>query len=155
MRRRLLIFALLVGAIVMIAITWPRPTEAEVVEAETVRAIQKLQILHNNTVKSSPWFAAEMILRRSKDPEGDYQKQFMAGMQRLVDLRVLEQRDFPLEGSKGRSLLEVLAKSQFTNDLLWVISYKTDGNVRVTAKAAEMIRWQRLIEGCAKNRDTN
>jgi hypothetical protein len=76
-------------------------------------------------------------------------------MQRLVDLRVLEQRDFPLEGSKGRSLLEVLAKSQFTNDLLWVISYKTDGNVRVTAKAAEMIRWQRLIEGCAKNRDTN
>jgi len=67
-------------------------------------------------------------------------------MARLLELGILEKRHFPLSFGTARARLNQAAMAGFSKDLLWIISYESEGTVAITAKPTEMPKWKALIE---------
>ena len=147
--------ALVLAVLLICAFGIDRRSEGERVEAETASAVRKIQILNSGRIKQSPVFAAELILRSAlgqKDARNHYMEQFDLGMNRLVELGILEKRAFVISDTNGYSLFIRNCVSGVTPspDLLWRVSSKT-GGVDVVAKPAEMPKWEAAIKLYATN----
>ena len=128
-------------------------TEAERVQAETVSAIRKLQVLNSGKVTKSPAVLCEVLFFGTfgkQDARNHYMEQFAVGMQRLLELGVLEKRSFAIVDTNAYMQIMKRSQSGISSELLWSVCYPT-GVIEVTAKPAEMPKWEALIQSFATN----
>lgn len=127
-------------------------TEAERVEAETLAAGDRLRVMNRGTVGTPFFMAVDFGLRNTfGQPARDhYAEKFNKGMDRLLELGVLETRRFPISNTNRFDALLRSVPAGVTP--IWSVTSSADGNaVVVTAKKEDLVKWEALI----RRLDTN
>jgi hypothetical protein len=139
--------------IVIILLLQPAPTEAERVEKETIRAMKSIGLILKKKVKTSPRLMLEMLTLRTNDPMGFYNDRFDRGLQRLLELRVVQQREFLILQTNGQPAKVRVMEMFDTNDVLWQVTGPyTNGLYRVIARPAVIAKWEKLERDYAAKR---
>jgi hypothetical protein len=143
------------GAALLIGIYFARPdlTEAERVELETRRDIERQRLIVQNKIRTSPHLMLELLFVRTNDPLQFYVGRAEIGLKRLQELGVLQDRTFQIIDTNGNpAKFSVYAMFQ-SNDVLWqVTGPRTNGVVEVRAFPSSMKAWEKLERDYAEKR---
>jgi hypothetical protein len=136
--------AIVVLATAVLCALLANKSETERVEARTVWAVEKLRLLRTSQVTSSPKLMLELSFSRSRDPEGDANREFFAGMDRLEELGVVEKRVFAFADTNAIASALGKLSTGMQKISLWDARWETN-SVVVRAKRSDMPRIEALI----------
>jgi hypothetical protein len=149
MRNRLTKFYIALGTVILVSVVscalLANKTESERVEARTLWAVEKLRLLRTGQARSSPKLMLELSFSRSRDPEGDANREFFAGMDRLEALGALEKRMFALADTNAVAGAMTKLSTEMPKIGLWDAHGEANSLI-VRAKDSEMGRIETLIQ---------
>lgn len=127
-------------------------TEAERVEAETLAAGERLKALNGGTARTPLLMKVDFNLRNTfgQAPRDHYVEKFNEGMDRLIELGVLEVRRFSISNTNRFHAVMRNVPSGVTP--IWSVMPLWEEKVLVvTAKKEDLVKWEALV----RRLDTN